>query len=225
MLIERPPRLFRTLVPGGIFRMPSGKRGHDIYLTFDDGPIPEATPWVLDTLDRYGVKATFFMVGDNARRYPELAREVAHRGHRVGNHTMHHLQGVKVTTRTYLRDVSEAQAHVCPEEGATPHTGQPLFRPPHGWLRPRQARALRKHYRVVMYDLVSRDYSRRLTAGPGAGQREAVCPPRVHSGVSRLAEEPAANKGGAPGRTGVAYRTGIRVQTFVKRESRSTGTI
>lgn len=165
MLIERPPRLFRTLVPGGIFRMPSGKRGHDIYLTFDDGPIPEATPWVLDTLDRYGVKATFFMVGDNARRYPELAREVAHRGHRVGNHTMHHLQGVKVTTRTYLRDVSEAQAHVCPEEGATPHTGQPLFRPPHGWLRPRQARALRKHYRVVMYDLVSRDYSRRLTAG------------------------------------------------------------
>lgn len=165
MLIERPPRLFRTLVPGGIFRMSAGKRGHDIYLTFDDGPIPEATPCVLDTLDRYGVKATFFMVGDNARRYPDLACEVARRGHRIGNHTMHHLQGVKVSTRTYLRDVSEAQAHVCPEDGAAPHTGQPLFRPPHGWLRPRQARALRKHYRVVMYDLVSRDYSRRLTAG------------------------------------------------------------
>lgn len=165
MLIERPPRLFRTLVPGGIFRMPAGKSGHDIYLTFDDGPIPEATPWVLDTLDRYGVKATFFMVGDNAKRYPELAREVARRGHRVGNHTMHHLQGVKVTTRTYLRDVTEAQAHICPEDRPVTDTRKPLFRPPHGWLRPRQARALRKHYRVVMYDLVTRDYSRRLTAG------------------------------------------------------------
>lgn len=164
MLIERPPRLFRALVPGGIFRMPAGKSGHDIYLTFDDGPIPEATPWVLDTLDRYGVKATFFMVGDNARRHPELAREVARRGHRIGNHTMHHLQGVKVTTRTYLRDVSEAQAHVCPESVAEACDGLPLFRPPHGWLRPRQARAMRKHYRVVMYDLVTRDYSRRLTA-------------------------------------------------------------
>lgn len=162
MLIERPPRLFRALVPGGIFRMPPGPGGRDIYLTFDDGPIPEATPWVLDILDRYGVKATFFMVGDNARRHPALVAEVKARGHRAGNHTMHHLQGAQVTTRTYLRDVSEAQAHIFPAREEAGEQGLPLFRPPHGWLRPRQARALREHYRVVMYDLVSRDYSKRL---------------------------------------------------------------
>lgn len=155
MLIERPPEWFRRLVARGEFRFPAeGGNGKRVFLTFDDGPIPEVTPWVLDTLDRYGVKATFFMVGDNAARYPELLREVAARGHDIGNHTRHHLQGAKVTTRRYLRDVSEADALLA----------TPLFRPPHGWLRPRQAIALSRKYRIIMYDLVTRDYSRRLTA-------------------------------------------------------------
>ncbi len=150
-LIERPPRLFRLTVPGGEFRLTGeGKR---VYLTFDDGPVPEATPRVLDILDRYGIKATFFMVGDNVRRYPELKEEVERRGHQVGNHTYHHLQGIKTRTRHYLRDVMECEAL----------TGSGLFRPPHGWLRPRQARRLRSRFRIVMYDLVTRDYSRHLT--------------------------------------------------------------
>ncbi len=152
MLIERPPRLFRWLVPGGIFRMPAGER--KVYLTFDDGPIPEMTPWVLDTLDAFGVKATFFMVGDNVRRHPELLREVRRRGHAVGNHTMHHLQGSKSTVASYLRDVMEADELI----------GSGLFRPPHGWLRPGQRRRLAGEFRLVMYDLVTRDYSRKLTA-------------------------------------------------------------
>lgn len=152
MLIERPPRLFRWLVPGGRFRIPGTERR--VYLTFDDGPIPEMTSWVLDTLDAFGVKATFFMVGDNVRRHPELLEEVRLRGHAVGNHTMHHLQGSKSTTRHYLRDVMEADKLI----------GSPLFRPPHGWLRPGQRRALANEFRLVMYDLVTRDYSRKLTA-------------------------------------------------------------
>ena len=143
------------LMPGGIFRMPPGESGRDIYLTFDDGPIPEATPWVLDLLDSYGIKATFFMVGENAMRHPELVEEVRGRGHVIGNHTLHHLQGAKVTCRRYLRDIEEA--------GRILQTD--LFRPPHGWLRPRQLRVLRRKYRVVMYDLVTRDYSGRLTPG------------------------------------------------------------
>lgn len=151
-LIERPPRLFRMLFPGGYFRLRGG--GKRVYLTFDDGPIPQATPAVLDTLDRYGIKATFFMVGDNARRYPALVDEVRQRGHDIGNHTMHHIQGAKVTTIAYLRDVRQAHDLL--------HTS--LFRPPHGWLRPRQARAMARKYRLVMYDLVTRDYSRRVTA-------------------------------------------------------------
>lgn len=150
-IIERPPRLFRALFPGGYFRLFGG--GRRIYLTFDDGPIPEVTPWVLDMLDCYGVKATFFMVGDNARRHPELVEEVRKRGHDIGNHTMHHLQGSGVTTMRYLRDVEEANALL----------GSNLFRPPHGWLRPRQAKAMVRKFKLVMYDLVTRDYSKHLT--------------------------------------------------------------
>lgn len=140
------------LFPGCSFRVPS--KGKELFLTFDDGPIPEVTPQVLDLLGRYGIQATFFMVGDNARKYPELVEEVRRRGHDIGNHTMHHLQGAKVSTRRYLRDVTEAEELL----------ESNLFRPPHGWLRPRQAKALRRRYRIVMYDLVSRDYSRKMTA-------------------------------------------------------------
>ncbi len=145
MLIERPPGIFRLLFPIALFRVPKGKRSapREVYLTFDDGPVPEVTPKVLDILDRYGVHATFFMVGDNVRRHPELLEEVRRRGHAVGNHTFHHLQGAHVTTKRYLRDIMEAHKLI----------GSPLFRPPHGWMRPRQARAMRKVFTPVMYDL------------------------------------------------------------------------
>ena len=151
MLIERPPLLYRLLFPEAIWRINKRNR-RVVYLTFDDGPIPEQTPWVLDILDRYGVKATFFMVGDNVRRNPDLLAEVRRRGHSVGNHTMHHLQGMKVTARRYLRDVSEADALI----------DSPLFRPPHGIMRWKQSRALREKYIIIMYDLVTRDYSAKL---------------------------------------------------------------
>ncbi len=153
MLIEKPPQIVRALTPDGIFRIPSGDE-RCVYLTFDDGPIPEVTPWVLDVLDRYDVKATFFMVGDNVRKYPEIYEEVRRRGHRVGNHTMHHIQGVKTRTRGYLRDVEEARQLIDSD----------LFRPPHGWLRPRQARILASRYKIIMYDLVTRDYSKWMDA-------------------------------------------------------------
>lgn len=91
MLIEQPPCLLRRLYPRATWRMEPSEKA--VYITFDDGPIPEATPWVLDVLDRYGVKATFFVVGDNVRKYPELFREVLRRGHSVGNHTFHHISG------------------------------------------------------------------------------------------------------------------------------------
>lgn len=155
MFIERPPRWFRWLFPGAVFRIPSPAGGRKrVFLTFDDGPIPEATPWVLDVLDRYGAKATFFMVGQNVERHPHLLEEVKRRGHGVGNHTLHHIQGASATTMRYMRDSAEGARL----------TGSCLFRPPHGWLRPRQLKALKKHYRVVMYDLVTRDYSKKLTA-------------------------------------------------------------
>ena len=152
MLIEQPPLLYRLLFPEAIWRIKRKKR-KVVYLTFDDGPIPDITPWVLDLLDTHGIKGTFFLVGDNVRRSPHLFDEIRRRGHSWGNHPMHHLQGMKVPTMRYMRDLTEADQLI----------GSPLFRPPHGLLRWSQAAAIKNHYNIVMYDLVTRDYSKKLT--------------------------------------------------------------
>ncbi|MDD6889366.1 MAG: polysaccharide deacetylase family protein [Bacteroidales bacterium] len=151
MWIEQPPLLYRLLFPEAIWRIKHRNR-KTAYLTFDDGPIPEVTPWVLDTLDRYEVKATFFFVGDNVKKHPHLYEEVKRRGHSYGNHTMHHLQGFKTTRLRYMRDITEADNLI----------DSPLFRPPHGLMRWAQAKAIKTHYNIVMYDLVTRDYNRKM---------------------------------------------------------------
>ena len=153
MIIEQPAVFLRWIYPHALWRM--DKREKAVYLTFDDGPIPEATPFILDTLERYGAKATFFMVGENARKYPHLVAEVKARGHRIGNHTNNHIGGFRWWSWLYLANVVEANKVL--------HTN--LFRPPHGWMKMMQYRVLRHcGFRVVMWDVVTRDYSRRLTA-------------------------------------------------------------
>lgn len=148
MFIEQPPRLYRLLFPGAIWRLPD-KKQKCVYLTFDDGPIPEVTPWVLDTLDKYNVKATFFMVGDNVRKHPDVFKRVLERGHCIGNHTFNHIQGLKYWTKNFLANVKQA-AELIPSK---------LFRPPHGHMRIPQTLFIRKHYKIVMWDVVTRDYS------------------------------------------------------------------
>ena len=125
-----------------------------VYLTFDDGPIPEVTPWVLSVLARYNVKATFFMVGDNVHKFPDEYRMVVEAGHRIGNHTFNHKKGIFISTKKYIENVDYADAFL--------HTN--LFRPPHGIIRRAIFNELRKRYKVVMWDVVTRDYSRLLTA-------------------------------------------------------------
>ncbi|MDE6114814.1 polysaccharide deacetylase family protein [Barnesiella sp. WM24] len=149
--IEQPPLLYRILFPEGVWRI-KRKRRKIVYLTFDDGPIPEVTPWVLDMLDHYGIKATFFLVGDNVRRHPELLEEIKKRGHSWGNHTMNHLQGFKERSHIYLRNIKEADDLI----------DSPLYRPPHGIMRWGQAKVIKDHFNIIMYDLVTRDYSKKL---------------------------------------------------------------
>lgn len=151
-LIEQPPLLYRLLFPEAVWRLKRRGQRPVVYLTFDDGPIPEVTPWVLDELDRHGIKATFFLVGDNVRRHPELLEEIRRRGHSWGNHTMHHLQGMRTLTDRYLADVEEAHRLI----------GSTLFRPPHGLLRWKQAKNIKRNFNLIMYDLVTRDYSKML---------------------------------------------------------------
>ncbi|MCF0199679.1 MAG: polysaccharide deacetylase family protein [Bacteroidaceae bacterium] len=154
MIIEQPARFLRWLYPHALWRMDSEERS--VYLTFDDGPIPEATPFILDVLDQVGAKATFFMVGDNAHKYPHLVEEVRRRGHRIGNHTYNHVGGLRWLPWKYLGNVVKAEKVL--------HSHK-LFRPPHGWMRPTQYRVMRyTDWTIVMWDLVTRDYSNRLTA-------------------------------------------------------------
>lgn len=152
-LIEQPPLLYRLLFPEAVWRIKRRGEKPVVYLTFDDGPVPRITPWVLDVLDRHGIKATFFLVGDNVRRHPWLLDEIRLRGHSWGNHTMHHLQGMRTLTDRYMADVMEAHAII----------GSTLFRPPHGLLRWKQAKRIKRNFNLVMYDLVTRDYSRKLS--------------------------------------------------------------
>lgn len=151
MFIEQPPFFYRLLFPGGIWRMPS-KNEKVIYLTFDDGPIPEITPWVLSILDKYKIKATFFCVGDNVKKYPGVYQQILSKGHCVGNHTFNHIQGLKTKTEDYIENARKASEYI----------QSSLFRPPHGHLRIPQFFKLRKNYHVVLWDVVTRDYSKRL---------------------------------------------------------------
>ena len=93
MIIEQPAKWLRWIYPHALWRM--DKNEHAVYLTFDDGPIPQSTPFILDTLRKFGIKATFFMVGDNVRKYPKLYEQIVAEGHQVGNHTFHHLGSFK----------------------------------------------------------------------------------------------------------------------------------
>ena len=152
MFIEQPAIWLRWLYPRATWRMDKNERA--VYLTFDDGPIPEATPFILKTLAEFGVHATFFMVGDNVRKHPELYDQIAAAGHQVGNHTFNHWGGFKHTTRSYSENVQKANDLI--------HSH--LFRPPHGWMRWEQYFWVGRKYRIVMWDLVTRDYSKWMTA-------------------------------------------------------------
>ena len=121
-----------------------------IYLTFDDGPIPEVTPKVLDILDEFGVKATFFCVGDNVRKHPEFYKEVIKRGHAVGNHTFNHIKGFDYSVDEYVENVKKASEYI----------QSPLFRPPHGQITPKKIKRLRADYQIIMWDIITYDYDK-----------------------------------------------------------------
>lgn len=153
MLVEQAPLPYRILYRKALWRVPvAGQK--TVYLTFDDGPIPEITPWVLDVLDNFGVKATFFCVGDNVRKHPDVFADVLARGHRVGNHTFHHVQGWLSTPKKFLADTNLAAKIISSN----------LFRPPHGHMIFPQPVLLKKHgYKIVMWDVVTRDYNPRFS--------------------------------------------------------------
>lgn len=133
------------------WRMPATAK--DVYLTFDDGPAPEVTPWVLDTLTEHDAKATFFCLGSNVERHPGLFDRLRSEGHAVGHHTWDHPDGWRTPARTYYRNVLRGAEQV----------GGTLFRPPYGRIGIGRARALSKRYQVVMWDVLGGDFRKEMS--------------------------------------------------------------
>jgi len=125
----------------------------NIYLTFDDGPHPEITPWVLETLKKFDAHATFFCVGQNVKNHPEIFRRIIESNHSVGNHTMNHLNGWKTSDDVYRADILECKKLI-PSK---------LFRPPYGKIKNSQSRKLKNEFNIYMWDVLSKDYDSTLT--------------------------------------------------------------
>ena len=151
----RTPWWLRRIYSSLIWQMPAGKE-KILYLTFDDGPHPVATPFVLDQLQKYRARATFFCIGKNVQEYPQLYSRVLTEGHRTGNHTQNHLNGWRTDDATYLQNVRDAARLIDTD----------LFRPPYGRISFRQAALLRRapfFYKVIMWDVLSADFDRELS--------------------------------------------------------------
>lgn len=146
MLIQ-PKLLVRKIYPKAIWNY--GRSEKNIYLTFDDGPIPGLTEWVLDELAKYKAKATFFCVGANILKHPAIFERIKAEGHVVANHTMHHIKGFKYNVADYLREA----------EACKKLTGNNLFRPPYGQMKRGQYQALcNRNYKIILWDVISYDY-------------------------------------------------------------------
>ena len=153
----KTPIWFKRLYPGTlIWDIREGKADGSVYLTFDDGPHPEITPFVLNTLKAYNAHATFFCVGNNVRLYPDTYRQILDAGHSMGNHTYDHLNGWRTEPHQYLSNITKAAGLI----------SSPLFRPPYGRIRYSQLRKLREtnpDYKVIMWSLLSGDFDRNIT--------------------------------------------------------------
>ena len=136
--------------------------GKTVYLTFDDGPIPEITEWVLDELRNHNVKATFFCIGANIEKNPEIFKRIIREGHSVGNHTFNHLNGWETSTNAYLENV---KAYEDIKEKTTDYnSNSKIFRPPYGKLKTAQSKAIRKlGYKIIMWDVLSADFDTTLS--------------------------------------------------------------
>jgi len=161
LLFSRTPKLLTTLYPECLWKVDTQKK--ILYLTFDDGPIPEITPFVLDELKKYKAKATFFCIGKNIDANPGLFKRIHTEGHSIGNHTYNHLSGWKYTNKRYFKDIEDCQ-DVLDRLHPTSDIRHPtFFRPPYGKLKPSQYKALKDKYRIVMWDILTMDYSPQIS--------------------------------------------------------------
>lgn len=154
-------RFIKWLFPKYIWDIKNS--ANKIYLTFDDGPIPEVTEWVLEVLNKYEVKATFFCIGDNIEKHPEIFQKVIQNGHSIGNHTFNHLKGWNFSTEEYIENTLKCEKAIT-SNSEIKNLKSKIFRPPYGKIKPSQSKILQKMgYKIIMWDVLSVDYDKEIS--------------------------------------------------------------
>lgn len=169
MMIHHVPSIIPKLFPWFVWHL--DRKDRKIFLTFDDGPVPGITDFVLNELAKRDMKATFFMVGDNIKKHPELAKEVHSAGNGIGNHTMHHLNGFKTPLDQYLGDIHNCQSQI----QQTLSVSTVLFRPPYGRITKKQLHAIFPDFKVIMWDVLTGDFD------PNQSANECLNKAKKHS--------------------------------------------
>ncbi len=161
--LAKTPNLIPKLFQSQIWSFSSKEKS--IYLTFDDGPTPEITNWVLDTLKKYNAKATFFCIGKNIEQHPEIFQQITEQGHAIGNHTYNHEKGWKTSNNVYLNSILKTEKTIGGFQTSPQGTRNPkLFRPPYGKIKPSQTKSLLKNnYKIVMWSVLSGDFDSEIT--------------------------------------------------------------
>lgn len=153
----KTPKLVSKLFPNYVWNINTTEK--ELFLTFDDGPTPEVTTWVLDTLYTFKAQATFFCIGKNVENHPEIFQRILNEGHTIGNHTQNHVNGWKTKTASYLENVLEAENIIQTKAGNQTLEVDKLFRPPYGQIKPQQGtKVLDMNYKIVMWDVLSFDW-------------------------------------------------------------------
>lgn len=147
----KPPKVASVIFKDVVWQRETDS--NNIYLTFDDGPTPDITEWVINQLNEYNAKATFFCVGHNIEKYPDIFRKLVENGHSIGNHTYNHLKGWKTKNEEYFNNIEKSESLY--------HTK--LFRPPYGKIKPSQIKYLKDKYKIIMWNILSGDYNPRLS--------------------------------------------------------------
>lgn len=164
MFIHKTNFLMRALYPDFIWKIPTAEK--EIFLTFDDGPIPEITEFVLEELKKYQAKATFFCIGDNIEKHPDIFQQILNQQHTIGNHTFNHLKGWDTQSEEYLDNFKKCENEVF-KQIPNPNSQIPkLFRPPFGRIKRNQAKEIMKSHQIVMWDVLTGDYDQNLSKEP-----------------------------------------------------------
>ena len=159
----KTPKVAKILFPSLVWDIPSDEK--TIFLTFDDGPTPNITDWVLDELNSFNAKATFFCVGENIKHHPHIFNRLIDEGHGIGNHTYNHLKGWDTKTKAYLKNIKKCDTTITQfAKTAVPNASSKLFRPPYGRIKRSQIKGVQKlGYKIVMWNVLAVDWNEKIS--------------------------------------------------------------